>query len=254
MKLYQIRSWDALYENNRTRELKKLDWVPIPNKHDGDGYTSIMAQKDGPAILGAFIACIQIASRCDPRGTLLRDGGKPHSAASLARMSRMPESAIQRALDFCSGDEVNWLVIREINDNLAGGCDNPALACGNPAGECLEGKGREENGKKGREMYSADCRVALHWLNEKSGKRFRECESSLAPIQSRLDEPEVDIGGVKLMIERQCSMWKNTDMAEYLRPETLFRKSKFESYYAARGLPIPENGKPHSEQGGYHAV
>lgn len=254
MNLYQIRSWDSLYENNRTRELKKLDWVPIPNKHDGDGYTAIMAQKDGPSILGAFIACVQIASRCEPRGTLLRDGGKPHSAASLARMSRMPELAIQRALDFCSSDEVNWLVIRNMGDDAALGCDNPALSCGDPAPKCLEGKGREENGKKGREYYSPDSRVALHWLNEKSGKRFRECESSLAPIQSRLDEPEVDIEGVKLMIERQCAMWKDTEMAEYLRPETLFRKSKFESYYAARELPLPESAIQNSNQGGQFAV
>lgn len=96
-------------------------------------------------------------------------------------------------------------------------------------------------------MYSADCRVALHWLNEKSCRRFRETESSLSVIQARLKEPGVDIEGVKAMIDRQCERWKGTTMEEYLRPETLFGKTKFDGYYAARNLPIQtaaENGKP----------
>lgn len=146
MRLYRIRNWGSLYENNRTRELKKLDWVPIPNKQDGDGYTALMEHRDGTAILGAFIACVQIASKCEPRGVLVRDGQKPHSASSLARMSRVPEALMQRALDILSGDEVGWLVYQEVTDNPAGECDNPAPSCDNPAGECLEGKGRE--GKK----------------------------------------------------------------------------------------------------------
>jgi len=50
-----------MYENNRTRELKRLEWFPMPNKQDGDGYTLIMEQKDGPAIFGAWVACVQIA-------------------------------------------------------------------------------------------------------------------------------------------------------------------------------------------------
>lgn len=157
MKLYKIRNWDALYENNRTRELKKLDWFPMPNKQDGDGYTAIMEHKDGAAILGAFIACVQIASRCDPRGTLARDGQKPHSASSLSRMSRIPEALVQRALDVLSGDEVNWLEIIEVTTNPAAGCEIPAPACEIPAPKCLEGKGREGNEGKGNGADAPVC-------------------------------------------------------------------------------------------------
>ena len=48
----------------------------------------------------------------------------------------------------------------------------------------------------------------------------------------------MDIEGVKKMIVRQCKRWKGTEMAEYLRPETLFNKTKFDGYYAARDLPV----------------
>lgn len=147
MKLYRIRNWNVLFENNRTRELKKLDWLPVPNKQDGDGYTTIMSDKDGAAIFGAWIACAQIASRCEPRGTLLRDGKKPHDAASLSRMSRIPIGIIQKMLNTISSNDVNWLEVIELKD----ACDNPAQHCDIPALGCLEGKGREgteENGKE----------------------------------------------------------------------------------------------------------
>lgn len=98
------------------------------------------------------------------------------------------------------------------------------------------------------EVYSAHARAALHWLNEKSGKKFRESEKSLAPINARLKEKGVDIEGVKKMIERQCQRWLGTSMAEYLRPETLFGKEKFDGYYAARELPVIADGKQNQQR------
>ncbi len=35
---YRVRDWGVHFENSRSRDYKKLDWVPIPNKHDGKGY------------------------------------------------------------------------------------------------------------------------------------------------------------------------------------------------------------------------
>jgi hypothetical protein len=161
MKLYKIHKWNERYENNRTRDLKNLNWVPIPNKQDGDGYTLIMDRPNGAAIYGSWIAIIQIASRCDNPalscgrdGTLLRDGGKPHDSDSLSRMSRIPSKIITEALDLLSSPDVGWLEVSEFQFNTAnpaGGCGNPAGSCDNPAGGCLEqnrteGNRTEQNG------------------------------------------------------------------------------------------------------------
>lgn len=256
MKLYKIRNWNQQYENNRTRELKRLDWIPIPNKQDGDGYTLVMEHKDGPAIFGAWIACAQIASRCEPRGTLLRDNGKPHDSSSLSRMSRMPVKILDQMLELVSHPDINWLEI----SNIELGCDNPALSCDISAGECLEGKGREKNGSEGNgNDYSCEhgaeivtkARIVLHWLNEQSGRKFREADSSLTPIIARLSEPEVTVEGCKVMVSRQTQMWAGSAMAEFLRPSTLFGKEKFNGYYAGRDCPIIKqtvNGqKPHEK-------
>lgn len=239
MKLYRIRHWNGLYENNRTRELKKLDWFPMPNKQDGDGYTSIMENKNGAAILGSFVACAQIASRCDPRGTLMRDCKIPHDSKSLSRMSRIPHDIIQLMLDVCSSGDVKWLEINDIQIE----CDNPAPTCDNPATGCLEGKGREGKGKN----YIVELEI-LNFLNFKSGRGFRPTELNFEFIEARLKEPEVTVEGVKKMIERQCLVWiGNPEMEKYLRPETLFNRTKFDSYYAAKDLPAskdkPINGK-----------
>jgi hypothetical protein len=47
--LLRVRDWDAVYENNRSREYKKLKWVPIPNRMDGDGYTELVDHQNGAA-------------------------------------------------------------------------------------------------------------------------------------------------------------------------------------------------------------
>lgn len=104
---FRVKDWTGIYENNRSRELKKTDWVPVPNRMDGDGYTELMAHQNAAAHFGAWLAIIQIASKCEPRGTLLRDGARAHDASSLSRISRIPsevfEEAIPRFLD------IGWL-------------------------------------------------------------------------------------------------------------------------------------------------
>lgn len=105
----------------------------------------------------------------------------------------------------------------------------------------------EESTNNGFKIYSPQCRSALLLLNEITGSRFRETSANLDLIQSRLDEEGVDSDTVHKMIRRQCSLWmEDPKMRQYLRPQTLFNKTKFESYYANANLPI--NGKPYQPQ------
>lgn len=250
MTLYRIANWSSLYENNRTRELKSLTWVPFPNSHDGDGYTALMSHKNAEALLGAFVVIVQVASKCDPRGTLLRGPAMPHTAASIARITRFSERTIQQCFDACCDREIGWILREKLNesDEIARECDNPAGTCDEIAGGCLEGKGREgkeENGKEPPPDKYSKARILLFWLNEKAGRQYRETADNLSLIQSRLDEVGSDIEGVKLMILRQVELWKgDLTMSEFLRPETLFRKSKFPSYYDNRNLPVLGLKKP----------
>lgn len=90
--------------------------------------------------------------------------------------------------------------------------------------------------------YHRDTEAVLHYLNEKTGRDLRRVDGNLGPISARLSESGVTLDGVKMMIDRQCARWKtDAKMSEYLRPETLFGKTKFDSYYSARELPVNQS-------------
>ncbi len=79
----------------------------------------------------------------------------------------------------------------------------------------------------------------LSTLNLACGRSYRAVDSTLQPIMARLQEVDVTEEGVIEMVKRQCLRWKpDPKMREFLRPETLFAKSKFDGYYAARGEAV----------------
>lgn len=81
----------------------------------------------------------------------------------------------------------------------------------------------------------------LSHLNEKTGKAFKPVDSNLRLIHARLKEghSQADILGV---IDRKVQEWGGTDMAQYLRPETLFGATKFNQYVGE--LPVPSTAIP----------
>ncbi len=148
MTFFRIKDWNVHFENNRTRDLKVMAWIPVPNKHDGDGYTALVDRENGSAILGAWLVILQVASKCDPRGSLLRDGKKPHTSHSIARITRLPAGIIQEALDICS-KEVQWIEIVELTDNPQEGAVIPQEGAITPHPTDEEGKGMELKEEKG---------------------------------------------------------------------------------------------------------
>ena len=72
---YRVRDWDQHFENSRSRDYKKLDWVPLPNKHDGKGYRRLIALENGPALFAAWVLIVQVASKCPQRGVLADEDG-----------------------------------------------------------------------------------------------------------------------------------------------------------------------------------
>lgn len=158
--LYSVRNWNKLFENNRTRELKKLDWVPIPNKQDGDGYSELICMEDGPALFGTWIVLVQIASKCSPRGRLCRDDGSPHTSQSLARMSRVPAGLIDKAFLVLSG--IRWLESESYE------IPHPPAGIPHPSEIALtgrEGKGRECTEENGMEVNGSVAHDAIDLCN-----------------------------------------------------------------------------------------
>jgi len=141
--LYRIRDWNKHFENSRSRAMEKMSWVPVPNRHDGYGYLTVLAHEQGLEIYACWHLLLQVASKCNPRGTLVRDNGVPHSAATITRMTgSRHEDVMQLSLDFLSSSEVGWV---EVVDT----CPSPARHDHDThlsLKERIEGKEQKETG------------------------------------------------------------------------------------------------------------
>lgn len=115
-KYIRVRGWDEIYENAATRKLKRLDWFPMPNKQDGDGYSELLDHKNGPTHYAIWCSLLGVVSRSHRRGVLVRANDEIHTEETLARMTRIPvrffREAIQRLL------KIGWL--EEISANALG--------------------------------------------------------------------------------------------------------------------------------------
>ena len=147
MKLYKIRDWSKLFENNRSRTVERLAWVAIPNRHDGENYSALITSKDGAELFAAWCLIVQVASKCSPRGTLLKGDGKPHDAGSLALKTRAPEKWFDKCLNYLSAN-TDWLDVEDITGQTSGGCQagGSQVAGGCQAGDDEWKEGTEQNG------------------------------------------------------------------------------------------------------------
>ena len=174
-KVLRVTDWETHYENNRTRDMKNMQWVPVPNKHDGYGYC-LLVSENGAARLGAWVAILQTAAKSHPRGTLLRDGKHAHTAKTIAVKTRLEESAIQETIIECLRPEIGWLELVDIKGVTGLGAGIPqegAEIPQEPARKGREGNRKEEN------SYAA------------SGEGESYDDSSISKPSSRFKKPTV---------------------------------------------------------------
>ncbi len=100
--------------------------------------------------------------------------------------------------------------------------------------ESLPEKRREEKSKDKTLMSGSqantDAVEVLQFLNDKTGRHFRNTPATLKPILARLKEGN-DVATCKAVVVRRWRAWKDdAEMREYLRPDTLFNATKFAQY------------------------
>jgi len=151
-RLLQVRAWAQLYENNRSRELGKTSWFPIPNDLSAYSYVELVAHAHGAAHFGVWNALLMVASKAKPRGLLIREDGQPHTAESLARVTRLPrdviEACIARLLEIGlleTGDNKPRKKSKLRSHPSAGNPQEPAAS---PQEGAVEGKRTERKGTR----------------------------------------------------------------------------------------------------------
>lgn len=124
---YAIRDWDRNFETAESRKLKRLPWVRIPVKLDGWGYANLIDHKDGPAHFGCWLALVELAALCRPRGALNRPTGEPMTLHDISRQTRIPMALMEAAITRLSS--MGWV---ESPENLPLAPDVPGDCRGNP--------------------------------------------------------------------------------------------------------------------------
>lgn len=85
------------------------------------------------------------------------------------------------------------------------------------------------NNNLNKEFNNNIYKEAVDYLNQKAGTKYKSnSKNTTKHIQARINEGYT-VEDFKIVIDKKCSEWLNTDMEKYLCPETLFG-SKFEKY------------------------
>lgn len=164
--LLRVRDWNLLYENNRSREIKRAEWFPESNDLSADTYIELIDHENGAAHFGAWTAIRMVASRARPRsGLLIKSDGQPHTAESLARVTRIPETILAETIQRL----VSLGLLEIVDTDLPGISDlpphppagTPQDDAGKPRRGAAEGKGTEHHhqegdGKEGKRTERAD--------------------------------------------------------------------------------------------------
>jgi uncharacterized phage protein (TIGR02220 family) len=109
--------------------------------------------------------------------------------------------------------------------------NNPNKSGNNPAKETKENKTKEDEIKEAADAaHQQSVSDVIDYLNLKTKKNFsRNTKSFSGFISGRLNEGRT-VDDLKYVIDVKCEEWLNTDMEQYLTPDTLFRPSKFDKY------------------------
>lgn len=69
----------------------------------------------------------------------------------------------------------------------------------------------------------------IDYLNDYGKKKFTLCDPNKRIISARINEG-FSVDDLKCVIRKKIDEWDNTEMAKYIRPETLFNATKFQGY------------------------
>lgn len=97
-------------------------------------------------------------------------------------------------------------------------------------GICEIEEKKEMKQKLSKSSKNDNANEIIDYLNLKASKKFKQTNANFKFINARLKEG-YSVDDLKAVIDLKCEDWLLDDkMKEYLRPETLFNATKFESY------------------------
>ena len=190
----RIRGWDKHYENNRSRELKRPEWLPLPNTFDGRGYMELCDHPAGMSHYGAWCMLLAAASRMPTRGLLLSDSGHPLTLKDVARMTRGSQRTFEEALPRLI--EIGW--VEEVDVQPVEG--NADSEVGSAVPSARLGSQDADKSRLGAAIPQPGANMCRQKGKEKGKEKEKGnsgCGSALPPHENR-DQPGTNPGPTRV--------------------------------------------------------
>lgn len=107
---WAIKQWDDVFEDYRSREVKRLRFLPFDLTRNSEAYRMLVSSRKGVEAYGVFWALVLVAARCPVRGVLADERGRSLSVARLAIKTGMSAEAIEDAIATLGNEDIGWLV------------------------------------------------------------------------------------------------------------------------------------------------
>ena len=237
-----------------------IKWIKITtDMFDNRKIKHLRRLPDGNSIVLIWVMLLTMAGRCNSGGMIFLTENIPYTPKMLADELGFEENTVQLALKAL--EQFNMIVtdqgfftiagwdeyqnieglekIREQNrlrkaaqrerqKALPPSRDSHVTVTQSHATDI--DKEKEEEREKEKELYSS----IVAYLNEKAGTKFRaSSDRTQSLIRARLADG-FTLEDFKTVIDKKCADWMDTDYQQYLRPITLFDKTKFENYLNAK--------------------
>ena len=104
-----IANWEDNFEIAQSRRRGgRLSWVAMPTRHDSRGYRKLIRSKDGVQHFACWVALVQVAARCEVRGTLASDSGVALTTEDFEAMTDIPSELFDAAIPILCA--IGWLL------------------------------------------------------------------------------------------------------------------------------------------------
>ena len=239
----------------------EVKWIKITTDiFDDEKFDAIETLSDKHMIQLAWIKLLCLAGKCNENGFLMLTREIPYTDEMIAKRFGMSIGDTQRALNLFQDlkmievvDNVymvsNWLYYqnqRGLEDMKKQHAEAQKRYRDKQKALRIEQKTKSDitsditsdiissysisNSKSTSLSFSKEIKEIIDYLNSKCNKKYTyKNQSYNKKIIARLKDGYT-VDDFKLVIDKKYASWIDTEFAQYLTPDTLFRPGKFETY------------------------
>ena len=209
--------------------MSNVKWIKLTtDMFDNPKIKYLRSLPDGDRLLLVWVAVLTMAGRCNANGMLILSDTIPYSAEMIANEFDFDLNTVKLALK--AFNDLSMIAVVNGAFAVPGWSEYQSTDKLEQIRERDKERKRIERAKKKDDGNAEKIAEIVEYLNSVCGTNYRANSAQTQKnINGRLGEG-FTVDDFKLVIDAKAREWKGTDMEQYLRPDTLFRPTKFESY------------------------